>query len=73
MLVTDYGALRVERRRPWPRIRSHTRTTRWDAGDLIVEISSRLCGDSMSGDSLESSVEVTWKGRKLRGCGRALD
>jgi putative lipoprotein len=72
VLVTDYGASRVERPLPEPTVDSDARTTRWVAGDLVVEIIGRPCRDSMSGEPFESTVRVTWEGQLLRGCGRAL-
>jgi putative lipoprotein len=72
VLVTDYGASRFERPLPQPRVDADARTTRWDTGELIVEVIGRPCRDSMSGESFESTVVVTWRKQVLRGCGRAL-
>jgi len=72
VLVADYGASRVERPLPQPAVERDARTTRWDAGELIVEVIGRPCHDSMSGESFESTVVVTWGRQILRGCGRAL-
>jgi uncharacterized membrane protein len=72
VLVADYGASRVERPLPQPLIDQEDRTTRWDAGELIVEVIGRPCRDPMSGESFESTVVVTWGERTLTGCGRAL-
>jgi uncharacterized membrane protein len=72
VLVADYGASRVERPLPQPMIDQEARTTRWDAGELIVEVIGRPCRDSMSGESFEATVVVTWGEQTLRGCGRAL-
>jgi uncharacterized membrane protein len=72
VLVADYGASRVERPLPQPTIERDARTTRWNAGELIVEVIGRPCRDSMSGESFESTVVVTWGKQTLRGCGRAL-
>ena len=63
---------RVERPLPQPMIDQEARSTRWDAGELIVEVIGRPCRDSMSGESFESTVVVTWGEQTLRGCGRAL-
>jgi len=71
VLVADYGASRVERPLPQPMIDQEARSTRWDAGELIVEVIGRPCRDSMSGESFESTVVVTWGEQTLRGCGRA--
>jgi uncharacterized membrane protein len=72
VLIADYGASRVERPLPQPMVDQQARTTRWDAGELIVEVIGRPCRDSMSGESFEATVVVTWGEQILRGCGRAL-
>ena len=72
VLVADYGASRVELPLPQPTVDRDAGTTRWDAGDLIVEVIGRPCRDSMSGESFESTVVVSWGEQTLRGCGRAL-
>ncbi len=72
VLVTDYGATRVELPLPKPCEDHATRTSRWDAGELVLEVTGRPCIDTMSGERFESEVTVSWDGRVLRGCGRAL-
>jgi uncharacterized membrane protein len=72
VLVADYGTTRVERPLPQPVVDQAGRTTRWDAGEMTVEVIGRPCSDTMSGESFESTVVVTWDGQTLRGCGRAL-
>lgn len=72
VLVTDYGASRLELPLPEPVADQTAGTTRWDAGELILDVTGRPCRDSMSGESFESEVVVTWGERTLRGCGRAL-
>ena len=72
VLITDYGASRVELPLPQPTVDSEARTTRWDAGELVVEVIGRHCLDSMSGEPFETTVVVSWGGQTLRGCGRAL-
>jgi len=72
VLVADYGAARLEQPLPQPMIDQQARATRWDAGELVVEVIGRPCRDSMSGESFEATVVVTWGERILRGCGRAL-
>jgi uncharacterized membrane protein len=72
LLITDYGASRVELPLPKPYVNQTNRKTRWDTGELIVEITGRPCRDSMSGEIFESEVSVQWQGRMLSGCGRAL-
>ena len=65
VLVADYGASRVERPLPQPTIEQETRTTRWDAGELIVEVIGRPCRDSMSGESFQATLIVTWVSRHV--------
>jgi len=72
VLITDYGANRVERPLPKPISDKTVRTTRWDAGDLQIEITSEVCHDTMSGESFSSRVVVHWQGKVLKGCGRPL-
>jgi uncharacterized membrane protein len=72
VLITDYGANRVERPLPQP-VNDHARRiTRWDAGDLQIEITAESCLDSMSGESSSSRVVVYWQGQVLKGCRRPL-
>jgi len=71
-LIADYGASRVEVPLPEPTMDREARRTRWDAGEIILEVIGRPCRDSMSGESFETEVSVRWRGRTLRGCGRAL-
>jgi putative lipoprotein len=72
LLVADYGASRVVLPLPEPTVDAEARTTRWDTGELILEVIGRPCRDSMSGEAFESTVVVNWGDRILRGCGRAL-
>ncbi|MCP4406477.1 MAG: hypothetical protein GY807_01690, partial [Gammaproteobacteria bacterium] len=72
VLVTDYGASRIELALPEPMVDTEARTTRWNAGELTLEVIGRPCRDSMSGEPFEARVVVTWQGKMLRGCGRAL-
>ena len=72
VLVSAYGASRIEVPLPEPMVDSEARTTRWDAGELVLEVSDRPCRDSMSGEAFESTVVVTTKTETLHGCGRAL-
>ena len=72
VLVTDYGAKRIELPLPSPREDRDARTTRWNANGLQLEIIGHPCSDSMSGEAFEATVIVTWQGQTLRGCGRAL-
>ncbi|WP_298832366.1 hypothetical protein [uncultured Piscinibacter sp.] len=72
VLVLDYGAKQVDVPLPPHTDDRDTGTSRWDAGELRLEVVARPCSDSMSGEAFESEVVVTWQGRTLRGCGRAL-
>ena len=72
ILLADYGASRVELALPEPVVDTGARSTRWDAGELTLELIGDPCHDSMSGEAFATKVVVTWQGRTLRGCGRAL-
>jgi uncharacterized membrane protein len=72
VLITDYGAQRIERPLPDPISNNTLRTTRWDAGDLQIEITAEICHDTMSGEPFHSGVVVYWQGKVLKGCGRSL-
>lgn len=72
LLVTDYGKSRVELPLPEPTLDPDARRTRWDAGELVLDVIGRPCRDTMSGEQFETQVLVTWEGQTLRGCGRAL-
>ena len=72
VLVSDYGASRVEVALPEPVTDNEARSTRWDAGELTLELIGDPCSDSMSGETFETKVVVIWQGKTLRGCGRAL-
>ncbi|MGB5613156.1 MAG: hypothetical protein WBM67_10920, partial [Sedimenticolaceae bacterium] len=72
VLTTDYGASRVEVPFTEPYVDQINRRTRWDLGELIVDVMGRPCRDSMSGELFDTEVSVQWQGRTLRGCGRAL-
>ena len=72
LLITEYGANRIERSLPEP-ISDNTRNmTRWDAGDVQVEITAAICYDSMTGEAMNSRVLIYWQEKVLRGCGRPL-
>jgi uncharacterized membrane protein len=72
VLVADYVSVVVERALPQPQVDAEASTTRWEAGDLVVEVRGEPCTDTMSGEVFESTVTVYWGDRTLRGCGRAL-
>ena len=72
VLVTDYGASRVEVALPESVTDNEARSTRWDTGELTLELIGYTCHDSMSGEAFETTVVVSWQGKTLRGCGRPL-
>jgi putative lipoprotein len=72
VLVSNYGASRLEVPLPVPTMDKEAHTTRWDAGELVLEVSGRPCRDSMSGEKFESTVVITTRMETLHGCGRAL-
>lgn len=72
VLITEYGANRIERSLPEPVSDSARNRTRWDAGDVQVEISAELCHDTMSGEAMNSRVTIFWQQKVLEGCGRPL-
>jgi uncharacterized membrane protein len=72
VLITAYGEKRVERPLPNPVTDQDRKITRWDAGDLKIEITAAICYDSMSGESFGSRVVIHWQGQVLTGCGRPL-
>jgi uncharacterized membrane protein len=76
LLVTGYGENRVEFPYAEPQVNQAERSTRYESqldGDNIhITIRGEECSDSMSGETFNSKVEVSWQGETLRGCGRAL-
>jgi putative lipoprotein len=72
VLVTDYGAKRIELPLTSPREDRDARTMRWNGDEFQLEIIGHPCSDSMSGEAFEATVIVNWHGQTLRGCGRAL-
>lgn len=72
LLVAGYGESQVELPLPEPTVDAETRITRWDAGELVLEVLGHPCRDSMSGESFEATVVVIWGEQTLQGCGRAL-
>jgi len=72
VLITDYGERRVERPLPEAVTDQTRKMTRWDAGDVQIEITAEMCHDTMSGESFDSRVVIHWRGQVLRGCGRPL-
>jgi len=72
ILNSRLGTSRIEVPLPKSVIDNQARSARWDAGDLILEITGKPCRDTMSGEQFESTVNVTTKTATLRGCGRAL-
>lgn len=72
VLIAEYGQKRVERPLPNAVTDQARKITRWDAGDLQIEISAEICHDGMSGESFGSRVVIHWQGQVLTGCGRPL-
>jgi len=72
VLITDYGAYRIERSLPESISDQTLQATRWNAGDLQIEITAEACHDTMSGELFSSRIVVFWQGKVLKGCGRPL-
>ena len=72
VLTTGYERTRIERALPPPSNDPATRSSRWDGGDLQIEVTLEDCLDTMSGERSSARVVVHWQGSELRGCGRAL-
>lgn len=76
LLVTEYGANRVEFPYAEPEVNQAQRTTRYASqlggNNINITIKGEACSDSMSGEAFSSRVEVGWQGKTLLGCGRAL-
>ena len=75
-LVTDYA--NSERRFAYAEPvydaarRSARYTSEANGETLAITISGERCRDSMSGEEFDSRVEIEWRDRVLKGCGRAL-
>lgn len=76
LLVTGYGENRVEFPYAEPQVNQAGRTTSYilqlDGNIIDITIRGEKCSDSMSGETFNSKVEVSWRGETLHGCGRAL-
>lgn len=76
LLVSDYGQSRYTFETPTPLEDAKTGTTTYrvqnQEHDLEIQLQSRPCRDSMSGELLETKVTVNLDGRTYQGCGRAL-
>ena len=76
VLVTGYGSEQHEFELPEPETDAASRATVYKAGldgqEMTLTITGETCLDSMSGEEFESKVEVVFKGKTWRGCGRAL-
>lgn len=76
VLVTDYGRRRVEAPAPEPAVdeaaREVTFRTQARGAPLVVTLAPGPCEDTMSGETFDTTVTVTYGGETLRGCGRAL-
>jgi uncharacterized membrane protein len=72
VVVTDYGAQRVEGQF-WNVAVGGTQTMyRSTDPPITVVVERRACTDSMSGEAFEGAVTVTLADRVLHGCGRFL-
>ena len=75
LYVGDYGMNRILV--PDPGSETTTRGRRYHAvtqsNDLLLEIESTPCTDTMKGDEFPDSVWLTVNGKTLQGCGRSLD
>lgn len=72
VFIINYGSERIERPLPEAISDEASRTTRWVAQDLTIEVSGASCRDDMSGDLYESTVTVYWNNQQFHGCGKAL-
>lgn len=76
LLVTDYGENRLEFPYAEAVVDQAQRTThyvsRLDGNSINITIRGEDCSDIMSGETFSSRVEVSWQGKTLFGCGRAL-
>ena len=76
LLVTDYGENRLEFPYAEAAVNQAQRTThyvsRLDGNSIHITIRGEDCSDIMSGETFSSRVEVSWQGKTLFGCGRAL-
>ena len=75
LFIGDYGMQRVMLADPGAQPTSDGRIYHAVSAtdDLVIEVIDRECRDSMSGDAYPSTVNVTWNGRMLSGCGMSLD
>ena len=76
LLVTDNGATRHRYPYVKPVYDSPQKTSRYSAkvrdDKIAIAVTSEACSDSLSGEKLNSRVEITWREKTLRGCGRTL-
>lgn len=76
ILVTSYGADRLELDLPSSETNHDARSTLYkisqEGQEVTLTISGESCSDSMSGEKFSSKVELMVNGKVLRGCGRAL-
>jgi len=76
LLVTGYG----EKKQRFPYVepmtdsaqRTSIYTSETNGDGITITIQGRDCRDSMSGEAFSSQVEISWRGQRLHGCGRAL-
>ena len=73
-LITDYGQTKITSPYVDPNVNPAQHTTVFTVKDQKLEIiiEGKECSDVMSGEKFNVSVFVTLKGKKFKGCGKAL-
>ncbi len=71
-VVTDYGQTKTKYPYVKPKVNQAARITHYMLDGLTVQIEGTSCIDTMSGYKFETTVELQFSGKNLRGCGRAL-
>lgn len=76
LFVNNYGENRYEFATPPPLADQPSRVTRYeikeDGHEMIIVLKGEPCLDTMSGESFDVTVTVTFDGRVFSGCGRVL-
>jgi putative lipoprotein len=76
LLVTDYGESRHSFPYSEPVSDPQQRSARYrsqaNGERIVITVTGESCRDSMSGESFASRVDIEWRERLLRGCGRPL-
>ncbi len=73
-LITDYGQTKITSPYVDPNVNPAQHTTVFTVKDQKLEIiiEGKECSDVMSGEKFNVSVFVILKGKKFKGCGKAL-